>query len=158
MKDAFDAAHTAYVGLIRVMDPLRFMFWDSRDVTMTQLRVMFLIRERCQPSTGELAEEMRIRPATLSGLADRLETRGLIRRWPDSDDRRVVRVGLTDAGSSVLDEASAAGRAFLDATFERMGPTAVEAFTRAATAFIAAAEPQTAAVAPAIEVETSPAG
>jgi DNA-binding MarR family transcriptional regulator len=155
MSDTFDAAHSAYVGLIRVMDPLRFMFWDSRDVTMTQLRVMFLIRERCQPSTGELAEQMRIRPATLTGLADRLETRGLIRRWPDESDRRVVRVGLTDAGSSLLDEASAAGRAFLDATFERMGSEAVEAFTRAATAFIAAAEPQTAAVTPVIEVEAS---
>jgi len=148
MNDTFSDAHRAYFGLITVMDPLRFMFWDSRDVTMTQLRVMFLIRERCQPSTGELAEEMHIRPATLTGLADRLESKGLIRRWPDSDDRRVVRVGLTDAGSAVLDEASATGRAFLDAAFQRMGPEAVEEFIRAANAFTAAAEHHQVAVAP----------
>ena len=142
MSERFADAHRAYFGLITVMDPLRFMFWDSRDVTMTQLRVLFLIRERCEPSTGELAEEMHIRPATLTGLADRLEAKELIRRWPDADDRRVVRVGLTDAGASLLDEASAAGRWFLDAAFERMGPEAVEGFIRAANAFTAAAEQQ----------------
>jgi DNA-binding MarR family transcriptional regulator len=100
---------------------------------------MFLVRERCEPSTGELAEEMNIRPATLTGLADRLEAKGLIHRWPDRADRRVVRVGLTDAGAALLDEASAAGHAFLDSIFRRMGPEAVDAFIEAANAFIAAA-------------------
>ena len=140
MSDRFTDAHRAYFGVMTVMDPLRFRFWDSRDVTMTQLRVMFLVRERCEPSTGELAEQMHIRPATLTGLADRLESKSLIRRWPDPTDRRVVRVGLTPAGLALLDEASAAGRAYLDAVFERMGAEAVEAFIRAAATFIAAAE------------------
>jgi DNA-binding MarR family transcriptional regulator len=140
MNDRFTDAHRAYFGVMTVMDPLRFRFWDSRDVTMTQLRVMFLIRERCEPSTGELAELMHIRPATLTGLADRLESKDLIKRWPDATDRRVVRVSLTPAGVALLDEASAAGRAFLDAVFERMGPEAVETFVCAASAFIAAAE------------------
>jgi DNA-binding MarR family transcriptional regulator len=151
MKDVYTEAHRAYFGLITVMDPVRFMFWDSLGVTMTQLRVMFLIRERCQPSTGELAEEMHIRPATLTGLADRLESRGLIHRWPDAGDRRVVRVGLTDAGTALLDEASAAGRAFLDGVFERMGPEATRDFIEAANAFIAAAEQQEPSVEPRLE-------
>jgi DNA-binding MarR family transcriptional regulator len=140
MNDRYPDAHKAYFGLLTVMDPLRFRFWDSRDVTVTQIRVMFLIRERCEPSTGELAEEMHIRPATLTGLADRLESKELIRRWPDPTDRRVVRVGLTPAGLALLDEASAAGHAFLETVFARMGPAAVDAFICAANAFIAAAE------------------
>jgi DNA-binding MarR family transcriptional regulator len=140
MSEPVSDAHRAYLGVMMVMEPLRLRFWDSRDLTMTQLRLMFLIRERCEPSTGELAEEMRIRPATLTGLADRLEAKGLIQRWPDPTDRRVVRVGLTPSGAELLDEASAAGRAFLDAIFERMGPDAVEAFIIAANAFIGAAE------------------
>ena len=140
MSEPVSDAHRAYFGLMTVMDPLRFRFWDDRDVTMTQLRVMFLIRERCEPSTGELAELMHIRPATLTGLADRIESKDLIKRWPDPADRRVVRVGLSPAGAEVLDEASAAGRAFLDAVFARMGSEAVEAFICAANTFIAAAE------------------
>lgn len=140
MSDIPPEAHRAYARIITAMDPLRFMFWDNRDVTMTQLRVMYLIRERCEPSTGELANELCIRPATLTGLADRLEAKELIRRWPDPNDRRVVRVGLTDAGAALLNEAHAAGRAFLDGVFKRMGPQGVEDFISAANAFINAAE------------------
>jgi DNA-binding MarR family transcriptional regulator len=152
MSDLLPEAHKAYVRIMTAMDPLRFMFWDSRDVTMTQIRVMHLIRERCEPSTGELANELHIRPATLTGLADRLEAKELIRRWPDPNDRRVVRVGLTEAGAALLDEASAAGRAFLDGVFTRMGPDAVESFIGAANAFIAAVPQQPESTA-AIEAE-----
>jgi DNA-binding MarR family transcriptional regulator len=140
MTDPFTDAHRAYFGLVTVLDPVRFRFWDSRDVTMTQLRVMFLIRELCEPSTGELAEQLHVRPATLTGLADRLESKELIRRWPDPADRRVVRVGLTAAGAALLNEAAAAGQAFLDGVFARMGPEATDAFIRAAGTFIAAAQ------------------
>lgn len=140
MSDPLEDARRAYVDLVTAMDPVRLMFWDSNDVTMTQIRVMYLIRERCEPSTGQLAEEMHIRPATLTGLADRLEAKGLIRRWPDALDRRVVRVGLTEAGSRLLDEASATGRAALDAIFSRMDPDALSTFVRSAKAFVAAAE------------------
>lgn len=142
MSDAMKPARVAFARVMTAMDPLRFMFWDSRDVTMTQLRVMYLIRERCEPSTGELANELHIRPATLTGLADRLEAKGLIKRWPDPHDRRVVRVGLTEAGAQILDEAHEAGRAFLEGVFQRMGPEAVDRFVCAANAFIAAAEGQ----------------
>lgn len=140
MNEQMQEAHRAYYRLLAVIDPLRFRFWDSREVTMTQLRVMFLIRARCEPTTGEVAEAMHIRPATLTGLADRLEAKHLVHRWPDPSDRRLVRVGLTDAGVALLDEASDAARAFLDAAFERMGPDAVDAFICAANAFITAAD------------------
>lgn len=152
MSDSLQEAHKAYVRIMTAMDPLRFRFWDSRDVTMTQLRVMHLIRERCEPSTGELANELHIRPATLTGLADRLEAKELIRRWSDPNDRRVVRVGLTEAGTALLDEASAAGRAFLDGVFTRMGPDAVQEFITVANAFIAAVPQQPESAVP-IEAE-----
>ena len=151
MTDMYLDAQRAYYGLVTVLDPVRFRFWDSREVTMTQLRVMFLIREFCEPSTGELAEQLHVRPATLTGLADRLESRELIRRWPDPSDRRVVRVGLTAAGTALLEEAAAAGKAFLDTVFERMGPDAVNTFVQAAGAFIDAAQPEQ--TAPAVPAE-----
>ena len=140
MSDALEDARRAYVQLVTVMDPMRFMFWDSNGVTMTQIRVMYMIREHCEPSTGVLAEAMHIRPATLTGLADRLEAKGLVRRWPDATDRRVVRVGLTAAGSQLLNEAAATGRALLDRIFARMAPGDVDDFVRTSEAFTAAAE------------------
>jgi DNA-binding MarR family transcriptional regulator len=139
MTDAIDKAREAYFRAVVALDPVRLRFWDERGTTMTQLRVMHLIRQKCEPSTGELAADLHIRPATLTGLADRLEQKGLIRRWSDTNDRRVVRISLTAEGSLLLDEAAAAGRASLDAIFTRMAPPEVEAFTHAVTAFVDAA-------------------
>jgi DNA-binding MarR family transcriptional regulator len=136
MSDSIHEAIMAYLKALAVIDPIRLRFWDGRGVTMTQLRVMHLIRFKCEPSTGELAEELRVRPATLTGLADRLEQKGLIRRWPDTSDRRVVRVGLTDEGAVLLDEVAAAGHEFLARIFRCMGPEPTDEFTKALQVFI----------------------
>ena len=136
MSDSLSSAREIYLRSIAVVDPVRVHFWDSRGTTMTQLRVMYVIRQKCDPSTGELAEELNIRPATLTGLADRLEQKGLIRRWSDASDRRVVRVGLTDEGGRLLDEVTATGTTYLNSIFARMGPDAVGEFTRALQFFI----------------------
>jgi DNA-binding MarR family transcriptional regulator len=130
-KGPSDRAVDAYFRAVHVIDPLRLRFWDSRGATTTQLRVMYTIRQKCEPSTGELAEELHIRPATLSGLADRLERNGFARRWTDPSDRRVVRIGLTDEGIALLDEVSAAAREYLTAVFERMGAEARDELTEA---------------------------
>jgi DNA-binding MarR family transcriptional regulator len=133
-----DRAVDAYFRAVHVIDPLRLRFWDSRGATTTQLRVMYTIRQKCEPSTGELAEELHVRPATLSGLADRLERSGFAKRWTDPTDRRVVRIGLTDEGVALLDEVFATAHEYLTSIFERMGPEArdelAEAFERFADA------------------------
>jgi DNA-binding MarR family transcriptional regulator len=133
-KKTHDPAIDAYFRAVHVIDPLRLRFWDSRGATTTQLRVMYAIRQMCEPSTGELAEELHIRPATLSGLADRLERNAFVKRWTDASDRRVVRIGLTDEGVALLDEVSAVARDYISSVFERLGPEArlelTEAFER----------------------------
>lgn len=45
----------------------------------------------------------------MTGRLDRLERAGLITRTPDSDDRRALRVSLTETGLRVIEEAVAAG-------------------------------------------------
>jgi MarR family transcriptional regulator, organic hydroperoxide resistance regulator len=49
-------------------------------------------------SAGELAQILHLHPSTLTGVLRRLSRRGLIRRKPDSDDHRRVRLSLTDTG------------------------------------------------------------
>jgi DNA-binding MarR family transcriptional regulator len=130
-KKPSDRAVDAYFRAVHVIDPLRLRFWDSRGATTTQLRVMYTIRQMSEPSTGELAEDLHIRPATLSGLADRLERNGFARRWTDPADRRMVRIGLTEEGVALLDEVSAVARQYLTSVFERMGPEASDELTEA---------------------------
>ena len=49
-------------------------------------------------SPGELARLWRVTPAVITGVIDRLERRELVRREPDPDDRRRLRLALTDTG------------------------------------------------------------
>ena len=49
-------------------------------------------------SPGELARLWQVTPAVITGIIDRLERRELVRREPDPNDRRRLRLALTDAG------------------------------------------------------------
>jgi len=49
-------------------------------------------------SPGELARLWRVTPAVITGIVDRLEKRGLVRREIDPRDRRRQRLALTEAG------------------------------------------------------------
>jgi DNA-binding MarR family transcriptional regulator len=49
-------------------------------------------------SPSELARLWQVTPAVITGIIDRLERRQLVRREPDPNDRRRLRLALTDAG------------------------------------------------------------
>jgi len=55
-----------------------------------------------QLSLRELAERMYAHPSTVSGIMERLVTRGVVRRQTDPRDRRGIRLSLTPAGRRLL--------------------------------------------------------
>jgi DNA-binding MarR family transcriptional regulator len=50
---------------------------------------------------AKLTEALHIEKSTLTGLVDRAEKRGLVRRIPDADDRRALRIELTPEGREI---------------------------------------------------------
>jgi DNA-binding MarR family transcriptional regulator len=69
----------------------------GQDLSLRQLAVLYLIREGAVfPS--ELARQLRISPAVVTGLLDRLAQRGYLQRLADASDRRRLRLALTDTG------------------------------------------------------------
>jgi DNA-binding MarR family transcriptional regulator len=52
-------------------------------------------------ATSSISEKLQQVGGTLTGVLDRMEERGLIRRERDSEDRRVWRIWLTDAGEQL---------------------------------------------------------
>jgi len=52
----------------------------------------------------ELGAMLGLAKSSLTGLVDRTAQRGLVRREPDPDDRRAIRVALTEEGSVLADE------------------------------------------------------
>jgi DNA-binding MarR family transcriptional regulator len=63
-----------------------------------QIPVLMELRHHGQLSQRQLAEKIRVTPATISGTLKRMERMGLIRRTADQQDARVTQVTLTDLG------------------------------------------------------------
>jgi len=59
-------------------------------------------------SPGELARIEELSTGAMTNRLDRLEEAGLVRRLPDPDDRRAVKVQLTDQGRTTWEHAVAA--------------------------------------------------
>jgi DNA-binding MarR family transcriptional regulator len=55
--------------------------------------------------TTQLAKESLLTSGTMTTRIDQLEERGLVKRKPDPDDRRSVRVSLTESGVALIDGA-----------------------------------------------------
>ena len=72
----------------------------GRDLSLRQLTVLYYIREQT-PTLGYIAKQLMVTPAVVTGIVDRLERRGFVRRTADAGDRRVVRLSLTDSGRKV---------------------------------------------------------
>ena len=69
----------------------------EQDLSLRQLAVLYRIREgHVFPSS--LARRLRISPAVVTGLLDRFEQRGYVRRRMDPGDRRRQRLVLTERG------------------------------------------------------------
>ncbi|MBA2597944.1 MAG: MarR family transcriptional regulator [Chloroflexia bacterium] len=68
--------------------------------TGLSLRQYAALRGICDgaSSPGELARLWQVTPAVITGVIDRLERQGLVQRDPVPEDRRRLRLALTDAG------------------------------------------------------------
>ena len=71
------------------------------DLTVPQLRVVFLLAEAGPMRMSPLAQELGITLSACSHLVDKLVSAGLVARSEDPGDRRVVRCSLTDEGQAL---------------------------------------------------------
>ncbi len=80
--------------------------WLAQDLTLAQVRTLFLIAHEAPLPMGRIAEILGVSVASASGIVDRLERHGLVVRQHRTDDRRIVDCVLTDAGRGLIDEMS----------------------------------------------------
>lgn len=75
---------------------------DASGLTAPQFWAAKLVEDAGAISIKQLARAMYLHPATVVGIVDRLEDRGIVVRERSSEDRRVVHVSLTPKGRKVL--------------------------------------------------------
>lgn len=71
------------------------------DITSAQFRVLYRLWQGDGLLTSVLTSEASSDGGTITGLLDRMEAKGLIRRERSTEDRRTVRVFLTPAGRAL---------------------------------------------------------
>jgi MarR family transcriptional regulator, organic hydroperoxide resistance regulator len=89
------------VGLYRGQPPVLRALWEQEGLTQS-----------------ELAEMMKITPATMTKMLQRMEKTGFIQRKIDSEDQRVSRVYLTETGRAVQKEVESLFTQMEEDTFE----------------------------------------
>jgi len=70
-------------------------------ITHTQFKVLVILNEKGHQNFKELSEHLSCAPCNVTGIVDRLETSGLVKRERNSEDRRVVNVVLSERGKKV---------------------------------------------------------
>jgi len=65
-------------------------------------------------STSGIADKLKQLGATLTGVVDRMEDRNLVYRKRDPDDRRIVRIWLTEEGKQLMHVLPAIGAEMID--------------------------------------------
>src|SRR6516164_2120047 len=73
-----------------------------------EINALANLADRGALSVGELSAETGTRATTLTGVLDRLESRGYLTRELDASDRRSFRLPLTEAGQAVAARVHAA--------------------------------------------------
>jgi DNA-binding MarR family transcriptional regulator len=98
-------------ALDRIVETMIFLYTESRrltkeaarqhELTGPQLTVIKLLSGIGDLSLTELSESMQTRNSTVTGIIDRMEAAGLVRRVRSETDRRVVMIRLTPQGRAL---------------------------------------------------------
>lgn len=111
MKSVFDPASQhgdvdskIVAALERLAEAIRTLLWtENRATRLSPIQMQFLVHCFFQPrerrTVTQLAEHFHLTPATVSDAVRILETKGLLKREADPDDRRIAYLNLTPAGT-----------------------------------------------------------
>lgn len=85
------------------------------DLTFTQYLIVKRLALRGPMATGELARSVDLDGGAMTRQLDQLERKGYLRRCPQPQDRRSVRIELTTAGTDLRTDTTGCSRRVLEA-------------------------------------------
>jgi DNA-binding MarR family transcriptional regulator len=112
MPSSFNADTKADIDAI--VETILYLYTESRRLTKgmasqygltgPQLTVVKLLESIGDISLSSLSERIRAQNSTVTGIIDRMEREGLVKRERSTSDRRVVFIRLTDKGAKLAAE------------------------------------------------------
>jgi DNA-binding MarR family transcriptional regulator len=131
--DAFVVASRALVAIVA-----RSLAGAGQDVTLPQYRTLVILSTQGPQRIVDLATHLGVTASTASRMIDRLVRKRLVRRRQAKDDRRSLRVDLTQTGRDVVDETSRRRRVEIERIMKDMPARSRRPLTEAVVAFAVA--------------------
>lgn len=92
------------------------------EINPSHLRALQVLGRHGSVRLRDLADHLRIAPRSATEVVDGLESRGLVQRRGDPDDRRAILVELTEQGQRVMGAIRGARDTEAQALFGRLSP------------------------------------
>jgi len=95
-------------------------------ITTPQFNALLVLRDNPNITMGDLCEKLFLACSTATDLIDRMEKNGLLERSRDKQDRRVIRLSISEKGRSVISEVIEARRRYVASILEKLTPEEIE--------------------------------
>lgn len=112
-SEAADRIHSAAIHLLRRVREVDGVM----EITPARASALSVLVFGGPRTLTELARAERVTPATMSRLVSAMEGEGLVRREPDPDDARAVRLHPTPRARRILERGRARRTQYLDSLF-----------------------------------------
>jgi DNA-binding MarR family transcriptional regulator len=102
----------------------------AHDLTSAQSGVLFYLGRHDGALIGDVSQALDIVPSAMTGLADRMERAGLVKRKRDGADGRAQRLYITAAGQDIGKRAAAQARAINNRLMEGFSEAEIDVVSR----------------------------
>ncbi len=93
---------------------------SSFEITTPQFLALHVLRDQPGITMGELCEKLLLACSTATDLIDRMEKNGYLERRRDEDDRRVIRLSITEKGKNVISQVIMARRKYVKSILSQL--------------------------------------
>ncbi len=102
MNDVSKIAEEVALIMPRISRKIFADILQTTDIPHAQLFVIKVLFDNGPSRAADLGRELQVSAPTVSGIVDRLEKAGYVRRSPDKEDRRSVMIELTPEGKKLV--------------------------------------------------------
>jgi DNA-binding MarR family transcriptional regulator len=111
---------------------------EREGLTLQQFSLMGVISRRGRVPMNALSKELRVTPPNITGVVDRLEAKGLVKRVADPKDRRKREIQLTEKGTAQYERVRTGYSGPLQESLDSLTPEEQEILAKLLRKFVGA--------------------
>jgi DNA-binding MarR family transcriptional regulator len=101
--EADQQAYNAILATSKVIRRVGLRLFAEEGITEPQFQSLMLLVDNGPMLMRKMSDEMLVTPANVTGIMDRLEEKGLVRRTPGKGDRRATIIEITPEGNALYE-------------------------------------------------------